>query len=91
MILAELLARDGTSHGHVSVEELSMDGYNPKTARMLLQHVHLPRLDEADVISWDPDEQTIAHGPAFADLKPLLEATAPLLSEFRESDDTESN
>lgn len=85
-ILFELLERHGEDKT-IAVAELPMEEYDPRTAQTLLYHIHLPRLDSAGVISWDRDEEMVAHGPQFEDLKPLLEATAPLLDLPTESDE----
>lgn len=45
-----------------------------------LHHTHLPKLDRAGYIDWDPDSRTISRGPAFSDVEPLLR----LLDEWTE-------
>lgn len=37
-----------------------------------LYHQHLPKLEEANVIEWDRDENVVRKGPAFEELVPLL-------------------
>jgi hypothetical protein len=34
---------------------------NPEVIRLRLQHVHLPKLDEADVVAYTPSEGTIRY------------------------------
>ncbi|TYL39126.1 transcriptional regulator [Natronococcus pandeyae] len=38
-----------------------------------LHHTHLPKLDEAGFIEWDPDSKTITRGPRFDEIAPLVE------------------
>lgn len=37
------------------------------------RHNHLPRLEDAEFITWDRDTNEITKGPNFDDLQPLLE------------------
>ena len=37
-----------------------------------LVHCHLPKLEDADVIEWDRETQTVTRGPAFAEIEPFL-------------------
>jgi hypothetical protein len=43
-----------------------------RPAEVALRHVHLPKLDEADLIDWDSDAGTVARGPRFAEAEPFL-------------------
>ncbi|MFD1600119.1 DUF7344 domain-containing protein [Halobellus rarus] len=38
-----------------------------------LRHNHLPRLDSRGVIDWDAEADTVARGPTFGELRPLVE------------------
>ena len=38
-----------------------------------LYHVHLPKLEERGFIEWDRETRTISTGPAFDEIRPLLE------------------
>lgn len=38
-----------------------------------LRHTHLPKLDEAGYIEWDPETGTISKGPRFEEVEPLLD------------------
>jgi hypothetical protein len=38
-----------------------------------LRHVHLPKLESHGVIRWDRDENAVRQGPAFEDIRPLLQ------------------
>ncbi|WP_254863528.1 DUF7344 domain-containing protein [Halovivax gelatinilyticus] len=38
-----------------------------------LHHSHLPRLDEVDVVRYDPDVDRVQSGPALTTLEPFLE------------------
>jgi hypothetical protein len=38
-----------------------------------LRHVHLPKLDESDLVDWDEEAGTVARGPRYAEVEPFLE------------------
>jgi hypothetical protein len=40
---------------------------------LALKHHHLPRLDEAGVVDWEPAANTVSRGPRFDEIEPLLE------------------
>ena len=52
-------------------EEPDGDGSNRPS--IVLRHVHLPKLQEADVLEYDADRGTVRPGPQFADVCSLLE------------------
>ncbi|MWG35707.1 DUF7344 domain-containing protein [Halomarina oriensis] len=41
-----------------------------------LHHVHLPKLDEADVVDWDRDGGFVHRGDRYESIRPLLELLA---------------
>lgn len=41
-----------------------------------LAHVHLPKLDDAGFVDWDPDDDEVSRGPRFGAIRPLLELLA---------------
>lgn len=41
--------------------------------RIELHHIHLPRLEEAGFIRWNPDTHEVVKGPRFNEIQPLLE------------------
>ena len=43
------------------------------TLGLVLFHIHLPRLDDLDLIEWDADADLIRRGPRFAEVEPLVE------------------
>lgn len=44
-----------------------------EAAELELLHDHLPKLDDAGYIDWDPESGTISRGPNFEEIEPLLE------------------
>ncbi len=40
---------------------------------MRLHHTHLPKLDEAGFIEWNPNSKTITRGLRFDEIAPLIE------------------
>jgi DNA-binding transcriptional ArsR family regulator len=41
--------------------------------RTELNHIHLPKLNDAGFVDWDPDSGTITRGPRDEEVEPLLE------------------
>lgn len=41
-----------------------------------LRHCHLPMLTRSELIEWEPETNTVAKGPRFDDIRPLLEVLA---------------
>jgi hypothetical protein len=41
--------------------------------RILLQHVHLPKLEEYGYVTWNEAEKTIQIGPRWDEIEPLLD------------------
>lgn len=75
-----LLTRGGTQTSAIgaiqeSGHEQSDVRYTPTEREALevdLVHCHLPKLEDADVIEWDRESQTVTRGPAFAEVEPFL-------------------
>lgn len=68
-VLARLLEREDVTvpeevqTGEESLEEL----------HLALRHQHLPRLQAEGFVDWDPDRQRVSRGPAFGDIRPVVE------------------
>jgi hypothetical protein len=45
----------------------------PDILRLELRHNHLPKLDDAGLVDWDPETETLARGPRFEEIEPFLE------------------
>lgn len=41
-----------------------------------MKHVHLPKLENYGFIEWDRDRNEVSKGPAFEEIRPLLELLA---------------
>jgi hypothetical protein len=46
------------------------------TEEQALDHLHLPKLDESDLIDWDREAGTVARGPRFAEAESFLRLLA---------------
>ena len=46
---------------------------DPETARLALEHEHLPKLAEAGYVEWDWETDEVTVGPAFEEVEPLLD------------------
>lgn len=55
----------------VPVEEV-VDGSIPEPVAMSLNHNHLPKLAEHDVVRWDREDGTVAAGQAFSQIEPFI-------------------
>jgi hypothetical protein len=53
--------------------DVRYEGEELKRYRMLMTHTHLPKLDEAGLIEWDPEKNAVRVGPRFDEIRPLLE------------------
>lgn len=53
--------------------------------RILLHHAHLPKLDHAGFVTWDREAGTIARGPDWETIAPLLEVLADHAEELPEA------
>lgn len=45
----------------------------PERLRVKMFHIHLPKLEETGFIRWDRAAETVAKGPRFEEIRPLLE------------------
>lgn len=45
---------------------------NHEEYHIRMNHVHLPKLEEANLISWDRYEERIWKGPEFDEIRPIL-------------------
>ncbi|WP_459191235.1 DUF7344 domain-containing protein [Halosimplex sp. J119] len=58
-----------------SMTETALDGLRSRSrehAALRLQHVHLPKLAEADVVEWHRERDVVARGPRFGDVEPMV-------------------
>jgi hypothetical protein len=60
--------------------ETLADGPAPERTRIVLQHVHLPKLAATGFVEWAPGDPTVARGPRFDAVEPALE----LLREYEQ-------
>ena len=65
-----LMMNDGTVRREADV---MVRGSDPETIETELRRSHLPALDEAGYIEWDPDTGEISKGPRFDEIVPLLD------------------
>lgn len=56
----------------IPVEEV-VTGSIPEPVAVALNHNHLPKLEERDVIRWNREEGTVAAGRAFGGIEPFID------------------
>lgn len=71
VILTRLLA-DDTPHDLDSFDSTQIAG----CSRTELHHIHLPVLEQAGLIEWEPATAVLARGPSYADIEPFLRLLA---------------
>lgn len=71
-ILLEMADHNPRAEAEVEVEAFVADGGTPDLLETELQHTHLPKLADAGFINWEPQTETIARGPHFSEIEPLL-------------------
>ncbi|WP_049935474.1 DUF7344 domain-containing protein [Haloplanus natans] len=49
------------------------DGEEPDLLELELRHNHLPKLDDYDLVDWDPSTETLTRGSRFAEVEPFLD------------------
>ncbi|MFB6096989.1 MAG: ArsR family transcriptional regulator [Haloferacaceae archaeon] len=72
-VLVALARRDPQS-GALKVPEavLPADGWS-EGLEIVFYHVHLPKLEDRGFVEWDREARTVAPGPAFEAIRPLVE------------------
>lgn len=51
---------------------------DPDSLHLYMRHVHLPKLVQEDLVTWDRETDTVSSGSAFDRIVPLLEALEPV-------------
>lgn len=69
-ILVTLAGSSPRQEAVVTFDELCDESRNSATQ---LYHVHLPRLEEAGFVTWEPEKRLVRRGPGFRSIQPLLE------------------
>ena len=71
-LLVALLHDTSGGDRTVAIDRLVADG-GDGNAELSMSHVHLPKLEAMGLVAWDRDAHTVSAGPAFEDVRPLLE------------------
>ncbi|WP_435157367.1 hypothetical protein [Haladaptatus sp. DFWS20] len=50
-----------------------------------MTHIHLPKLDDADIIEWNQDDYAVRKGPRFDEIRPLLQMIREQADEHSET------
>lgn len=71
-ILWILADPEGRTGGTVETDRFMAAGGEPDILRLELRHNHLPKLDDAGLVDWNPETGTLGRGPRFAEVEPFL-------------------
>lgn len=71
-LLTRLTRRDPRDTEWFDVEKLADEG-GVDADRIGLVHNHLPKLADADYLTWDRERDVVTHGPRFQEIEPLVE------------------
>ncbi len=69
-VLVELLERD--RQGGPAAVNID-DGWEDTDAQVSMNHVHLPKLAEYELVDWDEGSNEVRTGRQFDEIRPLLE------------------
>jgi hypothetical protein len=72
-LLLDLLVRDRVDVGERVGVIANGSGADHGHLRRTLRHVHLPKLEAAGFVEWDPKNDAIEPGPRFEEVSPMLE------------------
>jgi hypothetical protein len=72
-VLTELADHNPRTGGEFAPVDLMTNDDDRELNHIQLYHNHLPSLDEAGFIDWDPVSDTITRGPRFESVRPLIE------------------
>ncbi|WP_348607199.1 DUF7344 domain-containing protein [Halobaculum rarum] len=90
----EVLRRLTGADEPVTVESLTASlattATGADTVRLQLVHNHLPKLHDAEVIDYDPEDRTVRRGPGFDAVASLLQAVIPRREDGHEPDQSGS-
>lgn len=65
--------RNPRKREELEAETLSENSDGFKRSHAELYHNHLPALDAAGFIDWDPETDAVTRGPYYEDIRPLLQ------------------
>lgn len=72
-VLSTIAEHDPRRGGEMDPEDLLEGDETPQHRHLELHHNHLPSLDAAGFIDWDPETDTITRGPRYEDIRPVIE------------------
>ena len=73
-LLLALLEHNPQDDGDTQLPaDISLGDEELEEFRIHMTHTHLPKLAEAGVIEWDQEANVVRKGPAFTEIRPLLE------------------
>lgn len=82
-VLRLVMKKDGAEPRSVKLDAVAAT----EKQEVRLLHVHLPKLQEEEVIEWDAESKRIAKGSAFARVKPFIE----MIDEYHTATDSLSD
>lgn len=75
-LLFVLLEEEARNEGVTIPGDIQFEDTPHLTVELRMQHTHLPKLQQMDLIKWDKSQQ-VAPGSRFEDVRPALERIQP--------------
>lgn len=79
-ILTALMSENPRTQATVETMQFRPEGRQQERVSLDIHHSHLPQLDQAGFVDWNPETGTVARGEKFEQIRPLLE----LMDEHRD-------
>lgn len=72
-ILWVLAKPDDRADAVIDTTQFTGPGGEPDILYLELIHNHLPKLDDYDLVDWNPETETLRRGPRFEEIEPFLD------------------
>lgn len=70
-LLVALAESDSREAGWMYADE-HPNGVHPTDHRLLMEHIHLPKLEQYGLIAWNREDSSVRQGPTFTQVNSLL-------------------
>ncbi|WP_458190806.1 hypothetical protein [Haladaptatus sp. NG-WS-4] len=85
-LLVALLEYDSLDEGYSQIPaEVTNSDERESQLSLQMTHIHLPKLDDADIIEWNRDAYAVRKGPRFDEIRPLVQMVQEQVDEHSET------